>query len=209
MSLAEFKALYWWEWSHRLLRAVDRLRFFFCFFFFFRFCLLLWCPRYSDAFHSAHRPSVCTWRRSGPAGLSNGEERPHVPRRRQPVQLAAPLMDLAVLIGGYALCLLYPWMTESEAATAGPVEAVSRRKNSLNPLLRGGARAGHYIQINILERRLCRRLEGRSCERHLAPDEGRTDTTPGLGALSPWYMNIFLKSPHHRAVQPPHGRFMP
>ena len=79
MTLAEFKAIYWWEWSHRLLGRLIG------FIFFAPFVYFLWRRAIPKPFIGRIGLLFIFGRRAGAAWLADGEKRPHAPRRRQPI----------------------------------------------------------------------------------------------------------------------------
>ncbi len=79
MNLAEFKAIYWWEWTHRLLGRLIGVRVLY------PVCFLPLAAKHPKAVHIARRGAFCTRRRSRRAWLVYGQERSDGACRCQPI----------------------------------------------------------------------------------------------------------------------------
>ncbi len=172
MSLDAFKAIYWWEWAHRFLGRFIGLVFFVPFigFWLAGYIPRAMLPRLIGLFALGGLQGAVGWYMVK-SGLV---DRTDVSQYR----LAAHL-GIAVAILGYTLWLLFDLGGHAGEGATGLAGAVLGRCL--------GARADLSADPG---RRARRRHRCRARLQHLAGDQ-RCLRARGLGALSPWYLNLF------------------
>lgn len=180
MSLGEFKAIYWWEWSHRLLGRLIG------FVFFLPFVYFLWRREIPKPFISRVGLLFVLGGAQGLLGWlmvkSGLTERVDVSQYR----LAAHL-GLAVLIAGYALWLALSLNDKTEDGLNRKINAPSSLA-SLIQFCAGALAIAIYIQI-VLGGFVAGLKAGHVSDTW--PLMNGAFVPPGLDALSPWYANIF------------------
>ena len=182
MSLEAFKVIFWWEWTHRFLGRLIGAAFLLPFLYF------LAAGRMPRALAARLAGIFALGGAAGRGRLVHGALRPRRPHRRQPVPARPasgprhPDLRRAHLGGAVAR-----WAAGAQARAA---HAVRRR---------GGIVLLVFVQI--LLGALVAGLKAGAGYNTWPLMDGRL-VPSGLGAMQPWYLNLF-ENAHDRAVQPP------
>jgi heme a synthase len=174
MSLEAFKAIYWWEWTHRLLGRIIG------FVFLIPFAIFLARGAIPRRFVTPVAALFVLGAAQGALGwfmvMSGLSERVSVSQYRLAAHLA-----LAVAIGGYAF-----WLGLSMRAASAPSDTA---RGSAAANVAAGLLAG-LIYLQIVAGAFVAGLHGGLASNTWPLMNGEV-LPPGLDALSPWWLNLF------------------